>query len=1042
MRGQGWRCRTTLSATACVVLLGIAWLLALAPAAAHASVVEGSVTMVAEPGAYSGEDRVFDTPGSISLAGNAGHVEVRVASAGESPRFEFAPPAGKQLEDGTYLYAERYPFEAKSLPGISVGLNGGCNDEYGRFEIKDIGFDSHGNVDRLWLLYEQHCERPEAPALFGEIRVGEPPSTAPEIVEPAAIKWPQTAVGSSGADVPVTVKGGISGAVISSIALEGEDAGDFKIIGKRCTGAMLAPGERCELHLAVKPSAPGLRTAKLVVADASGPTTDVPLEVDTEPPPELPMTNDSVTMFSEPGDFIGQGEDRLFDAPGSLTLSGGKEYVHVSAEGTAGKFTLELAPAAGGELAVGEYIGAERLPFRAKSRPGIDVSGDGRGCNTEDGRFTIKDIGFGSSGEVDRLWALYEQRCSDKALFGEIRIGEPAGTAPEKVQPAAVQWPQTPVGTTSVTVPITVGGGPSGAEVTGVGIEGANAGDFSVVGDGCSGVMLAPDQRCEIEVAASPTAPRLRSAHLVLTDATGAKTDVALGTDTEWPPEPVIGDEVAIFSEPGEHIAGGTDTLFNAPESITLRGGGGHVEVQVEHSYRSFFFDLAAPSGEVLQDGEYAYAEHYPSERKFRPGIAVAGEYHNCSTAYGRFTIKDIGFDSSGDVNRLWALYEQHCESPGAPALFGEIRVGEPAATAPEIVQPSAIRWPQTAVGASSATVPVTVSVGSAGGEVTGDSLAGADPGDFSVVGDGCAGVTLAPYEHCQLEVAADPTAAGPRTAQLVVKDKSGAKSDVSLEVDSETAPESPPQMGSDSATMVSEPGDPSGGGLDRLLDLPGGLSLGGDTSHVQVLTEDPAGDFGFDLAAPSGKALRDGTYKGAERYPAETGGHPGFAVSGAAGACEPDSASFTIKDIGFDSSGAPDRLWALYEQHCGSPAAPALFGELRLGEPPTAAAETVQPAAIQWPETAVGARGAEVPVTVGAGASGAHITQVKLTGAGARHFSIAGDSCDGATLVPGERCEVRVVAKPSARGVHNAKLVIADSSRTKTKVPLSVRAS
>ncbi len=48
---------------------------------------------------------------------------------------------------------------------------------------------------------------------------------------------------------------------------------------------------------------------------------------------------------------------------------------------------LHLAAPAGQELLPGVYEGATRWPFQDPSTPGLDFSGDGRGCNTLTGRF-------------------------------------------------------------------------------------------------------------------------------------------------------------------------------------------------------------------------------------------------------------------------------------------------------------------------------------------------------------------------------------------------------------------------------------------------------------------------------------------------------------------------------------------------------------------------------------------------------------------------------------------------------------------------------
>lgn len=72
------------------------------------------------------------------------------------------------------------------------------------------------------------------------------------------------------------------------------------------------------------------------------------------------------------------------------------------------------------------------MPFQASGHPGIDVSGDGRGCNEIEGRFDVRDIAKNAAGEITRLWVLYEQHCEGDpaALFGEVMVNVPLPARP------------------------------------------------------------------------------------------------------------------------------------------------------------------------------------------------------------------------------------------------------------------------------------------------------------------------------------------------------------------------------------------------------------------------------------------------------------------------------------------------------------------------------------------------------------------------------------------------------------------------------------
>jgi hypothetical protein len=81
----------------------------------------------------------------------------------------------------------------------------------------------------------------------------------------------------------------------------------------------------------------------------------------------------------------------------------------------------------GAPLIPGTYENAERWPFQSPVRPGLDVSGSGRGCNRLSGRFAILEIAYGSSGDIVRFAADFEQHCEGNtaALRGTVRYVKP-----------------------------------------------------------------------------------------------------------------------------------------------------------------------------------------------------------------------------------------------------------------------------------------------------------------------------------------------------------------------------------------------------------------------------------------------------------------------------------------------------------------------------------------------------------------------------------------------------------------------------------------
>ena len=84
------------------------------------------------------------------------------------------------------------------------------------------------------------------------------------------------------------------------------------------------------------------------------------------------------------GAYVGGGADHLFTSP-DLSLHGNAEGIEVTAKRGKQWFSLDFTPPSGKRLEAGEYLGAEREPAAVSNAPGLDVSGDGAGCNNDYG---------------------------------------------------------------------------------------------------------------------------------------------------------------------------------------------------------------------------------------------------------------------------------------------------------------------------------------------------------------------------------------------------------------------------------------------------------------------------------------------------------------------------------------------------------------------------------------------------------------------------------------------------------------------------------
>jgi len=92
------------------------------------------------------------------------------------------------------------------------------------------------------------------------------------------------------------------------------------------------------------------------------------------------------------------------------------------------------------------------------------------------------------------------------------------------------------------------------------------------------------------------------------------------------------------------------------------------------------------------------------------------------------------------------------------------------AAATPLGAAPSSLSFAQELVGKTSSSQGVSVSNPLPGrGQVEGVSIGGADPDDFEITAESCAGAALEPFEGCEVEVAFAPQAGGARSAVLEI---------------------------------------------------------------------------------------------------------------------------------------------------------------------------------------------------------------------------------------------------------------------------------
>lgn len=148
-------------------------------------------------------------------------------------------------------------------------------------------------------------------------------------------------------------------------------------------------------------------------------------------------TGTSVTFTGTGGDYITQDQSWSYDPSNSAitaTASNNGNGVHVGINGNTWWYLDFVAPQGQTLTAGTTYDNAERYPFQGATYPGLSLDGDGRGCNTLTGSFTVSKAVFGPNGWIQSFDATFVQHCEGSTTSqatGEIDIEN--GPAPAEL---------------------------------------------------------------------------------------------------------------------------------------------------------------------------------------------------------------------------------------------------------------------------------------------------------------------------------------------------------------------------------------------------------------------------------------------------------------------------------------------------------------------------------------------------------------------------------------------------------------------------------
>jgi hypothetical protein len=276
--------------------------------------------------------------------------------------------------------------------------------------VLQVQFDNNGSIKNLAINFKQNCEG-GSKALFGAVRINSS--------LPLNVKGPFAIAGS-----PVEA---IEGA---NVILNGSQS--FKRDGTSLKYMWLQKsGPRVQLRGSTSatpsftaptglPLGGAVLEFKLEVTDgiSYADTDTVQVKVYSKSDRQ-----NYIEFRSQAHDYIGNGQYYRFNSTNThFRFSGSQSGVHISLS-SSDSWTIDMVPASGSTFKVGDYEGAERYPFQAAGKPGLSVSGNGRGCNTLTGRFNVTVAETDSIKNIIAFGAEFEQHCegSTDALLGTIR---------------------------------------------------------------------------------------------------------------------------------------------------------------------------------------------------------------------------------------------------------------------------------------------------------------------------------------------------------------------------------------------------------------------------------------------------------------------------------------------------------------------------------------------------------------------------------------------------------------------------------------------
>jgi hypothetical protein len=126
----------------------------------------------------------------------------------------------------------------------------------------------------------------------------------------------------------------------------------------------------------------------------------------------------TLSFSGDAGEFVSSGKSWTLKSPGQeiqLTQNGPGD-VQISFGREDKEFDASFSTDTGRRFEVKSYTGAERWGFASDGHAGLEISGDGHGCNGIAGSFAVTSVEYSPDGKISRFAATFVQRCDDSKL--------------------------------------------------------------------------------------------------------------------------------------------------------------------------------------------------------------------------------------------------------------------------------------------------------------------------------------------------------------------------------------------------------------------------------------------------------------------------------------------------------------------------------------------------------------------------------------------------------------------------------------------------